>query len=267
MTILNEIITHKRKEVAENEELRPVKLLKKSIFFNSTSVSLKEYIKREDKSGIIAEFKRRSPSKGMINEFADIEQISIGYMQAGASALSVLTDSKYFGGKSNDLINARKFNYCPILRKDFIISEYQIIESKFIGADAILLIASVLTAKEIIQFTRFAHKLGLEVLLEIHSEEELEKYFTEIDLVGINNRNLKTFEVNFDNASKLVSKLPDDTIKIAESGIKSPEDIFELRNHGFDGFLIGESFMRFDLPERECKKFINKLKELNHVNV
>ena len=180
-------------------------------------------------------------------------------MQAGASALSVLTDSNFFGGEISDLITARKFNYCPILRKDFIISEYQIIEAKSIGADAILLIASVLTKQEIKSFTKAAHQLGLEVLLEVHTQEELDKYIPEISLVGINNRNLKTFEVNFENSIELSKQLPENTVKIAESGIHNFKNIIELKKHGFDGFLIGENFMKTSNPGLSCQEFIKKI--------
>lgn len=265
MTILDEIITYKRKEVAERSETHPIKLLEQSLYFQSECVSLKHYIKRDDKSGIIAEFKRKSPSKGMINEFAAIEKISIGYMQAGASALSVLTDTHFFGGKNEDLTTARKFNFCPILRKDFTVSEYQIIEAKSIGADAILLIAAVLTKEEIKQFTSLAQQLGLEVLLEVHTQEELDKYIPEISLVGINNRNLKTFDVDFENSIRLAQQLPIDTIKIAESGISDYKNIIELKQHGFDGFLIGENFMKTASPELECKKFIEQLNQETNV--
>jgi len=259
MTILDEIIAYKKKEVKERASTHPIKLLEQSIYFNSNSVSLKHYIQREDKSGIIAEFKRKSPSKGMINEFANVEKISIGYMQAGASALSVLTDTHFFGGKNEDLTTARKFNFCPILRKDFTVSEYQIVEAKSIGADAILLIAAVLTKEEIKQFTVLAHQLGLEVLLEIHTQEEMEKYIPEISLVGINNRNLKTFDVDFENSIRLAQQLPNNTVKIAESGISNPNNILELKQNGFEGFLIGENFMKTANPGLECKRFINNI--------
>lgn len=259
MTILDEIIAHKRKEVEERASTHPIKLLKQSLYFSSDCISLKHYIQREDKSGIIAEFKRKSPSKGMINEYANIEKISIGYMQAGASALSVLTDSQFFGGKNEDLITARKFNFCPILRKDFTVSEYQIIEAKSIGADAILLIAAILTKVEIKQFTALAHQLGMEVLLEVHTIEELDKYIPEIKLVGINNRNLNTFEVDFENSIRLAQQLPTATVKVAESGISNPKNILDLKRHGFDGFLIGENFMRTAAPELACKKFIEQI--------
>ena len=264
-TILDDIITHKRKEVAEKSATHPIILLEKSLYFKSECVSLKHYILREDKSGIIAEFKRQSPSKGIINAYADVEKTSIGYMQAGASALSVLTDEHFFGGKNGDLITARKFNFCPILRKDFIVSEYQIIEAKSIGADAILLIAAVLTKKEIKDFTSLAHQLGLEVLLEIHNADELEKFTTEVDLVGINNRDLKTFNVDFENSIRLSKLLPEKTVKIAESGIHTSNDILVLKENGFDGFLIGENFMKTASPELACKKFIENLNLEGHV--
>jgi indole-3-glycerol phosphate synthase len=259
MTILDEIIAYKRKEVAERAATHPIKLLEQSLYYNSECVSLKKYILRKDKSGIIAEFKRKSPSKGIINAYADVEKVTIGYMQAGASALSVLTDNHFFGGKNNDLTIARKYNFCPILRKDFTISEYQIIEAKSIGADAILLIASVLTKDEIKQFTTLAHQLGLEVLLEVHTQEELDKYIPKISLVGINNRNLNTFEVDFENSIRLANQLPTNTVKIAESGISNPHRIAELKSHGFDGFLIGENFMKTAEPEVAAKKFIDNI--------
>ena len=193
MNILETIIAQKRIELEEKKQLYPTRLLEKSLFFENKCISLKEYILRDDKFGIIAEFKRMSPSKGMINEYADIEKVSIGYMQAGASALSVLTDEKFFGGSSKDLTTARKFNFCPILRKDFIIDEYQLIEAKSIGADAILLIADVLSAKEIETLSSLAKSLDLEVLLELHTDDEVNKMNHHIDLAGINNRNLKRF--------------------------------------------------------------------------
>lgn len=263
MTILDQIIRYKKTEVKERQASCPIKLLEQSIYFNSDSISLKESILRPDKSGIIAEFKRKSPSKGVINDFSDIQKVTTGYEQAGASALSILTDSHFFGGKNQDLINARKVNTCPILRKDFMISEYQIIEAKSIGANAILLIAAVLCKEEIKQFTKFAHNLGLEVLLEIHTLEELDKYIPEISLVGINNRNLKTFEVDFENSIRLAKMLPTNTVKIAESGISNPKNILHLKEQGFDGFLIGENFMKNSEPQIACKDFIENVQQLS----
>ena len=262
MNILEEIVAHKKKEIAERKSLFPTKLLEQSIYFSGTPVSLKKYVLREDKSGIIAEFKRKSPSKGVINSNASVERISIGYMQAGASALSVLTDTKYFGGKSEDLTVARKFNFCPILRKDFTVDEYQIIEAKSIGADAILLIAAVLENSEVERLAKCARGLGLEVLLEIHNEAELSAINPYVDLIGVNNRDLTTFAVDLAMSFTLSNLIPDDFIKISESGIHTPEDIVELKKHGFQGFLIGERFMQSSRPEKACAAFIERLSEI-----
>lgn len=267
MTILDEIVAQKRREVDERKPLYPVKLLEQSIYFNTLPVSLKKYLLRPDKSGIIAEFKRKSPSKGMINEFASVEQVTVGFMQAGAAALSVLTDEKFFGGSNRDLTEARKFNYCPILRKDFIIDEYQIIEAKSIGADVILLIAACLSAEEVRQFAKTAKSLGMEVLMEVHNEAELEKVNGHLDIVGVNNRNLKNFEVNIETSKKLIAKIPDDFLKISESGIGSPETILELRNTGFVGFLMGENFMKTSRPEKACKNMIQALTDTSNMHV
>lgn len=261
MNILEKIVAQKQKEVVERKSLYPVKLLEQSIFFTSPTVSLKKYVQRKDKSGIIAEIKRKSPSKGAINPYVSIERTSIGYMQAGASALSILTDKEFFGGSNDDLMVARKFNYCPILRKDFTINEYQIIEAKSIGADVVLLIAAILAPERIRLFSKFAKSLGLEVLLEVHSAEELHAdLFSEVDLIGVNNRDLKTFEVSLEVSKKLAELIPPEVVKISESGIHSPKDILELRKFGYDGFLIGESFMKHSRPEIAAREFIEKLK-------
>jgi len=256
MNILEKIIDKKRGEVREKKELYPFKLLEKSIYFNSPVVSLKKYILRDDKVGIIAEYKRKSPSKGMINQYAPVERTSIGYMQAGASALSVLTDTEFFGGKSDDLTIARKFNYCPILRKDFIVDEYQIIEAKSIGADAILLLANVSTPKEIKSFSKTAKSLGLEIVLEIRDKSELRSVCEAVDCVGVNNRDLKNFETNVKRSFELAAMIPDDFIKISESGIDSVKTIHELKKAGYRGFLIGETFMKNSRPEIACANFI-----------
>ncbi len=260
--MLEEIKQQKLKEVQERKELFPIKLLEKSTYFETTCVSLKKYVTSPDRSGIIAEFKRKSPSKGYINKYARVDSITIGYMQAGASALSILTDERYFGGKPNDLETARKLNYCPILRKDFIIDEYQVIESKSMGADAILLIAKLLTPKQIKELSGFAKNLGLEVLLETHSKDEvMNNLEADFDLAGINNRNLDTFEVNLENSIKLAELLPADKTKIAERGIESPEAFKTLRDNGFKGFLIGEYFMRHSNPAEKCNEFIKQISE------
>ena len=259
MNILDEIVAFKRKEVAERKTLHSIKKLGKSTLFNRHVVSIKEALLSTGSSGIIAEFKRKSPSKGMINEFADVEQVTKGYVNAGASALSILTDEKYFGGSNENLIKARKVNACPILRKDFIVDEYQIIEAKSIGADTILLIAACLSKEEIRRFSKLAKSLSLEILLELHNEDELEKIIPEVELIGINNRNLKNFKVDLDQSIKLASLIPDKYIKIAESGIDSPAIIQNLKSKGFKGFLMGEFFMRSTQPEKACADFIKQL--------
>jgi len=259
MNILEKITQHKIKEITERNELYSIKLLEKSIYFNSPTISLKKYLLREDKSGIIAEFKRKSPSKGFINKYAKPEKVSVEYMQAGASALSVLTDNEFFGGSSEDLKIVRKYNYCPILRKDFIIDEYQIIEAKSIGADAILLIAAILSKKQIMEFENLAKSLDLEILFEVHNKEELKKIELDNKIIGVNNRNLKTFETNIKTSIDLSHFIPDNCVKISESGISTPENIIELKKHGFNGFLIGENFMKSENPGRACANFIKSL--------
>jgi len=258
MTILDKIIAYKQQEVLNNQNIKSIQELEKSIYFNAPTKSLKTAIRT--KSGIIAEFKRKSPSKGIINNISKVTEVILGYEKAGVSGLSILTDTHFFGGTTQDVLAARRVNSQPILRKDFIVSEYQIIEAKAMGADVILLIASVLTKKEIKHFTKFAHNLGLEVLFEVHSQKELEKYIPEINLVGINNRNLKTFEVDFENSIKLSKQLPSNTIKVAESGISDYKNIIELKKHGFEGFLIGENFMKTKNPALACAEFIQNLK-------
>jgi len=268
MNILDEIIASKHKEVAERKSLIPRKLLEKSIHFEVKPVSLKKYIRREDKSGIIAEIKRKSPSKGVINSQVSVERISIGYMQAGASALSVLTDQHYFGGANEDLTIAREFNFCPILRKDFIIDEYQIIEAKSIGADAILLIAAALEPNRLSELAKFARSLNLEVLMEVHDLPELQANLHEaVDLIGVNNRNLKTFETNIRTSMDLVDQIPNEFIKVSESGLSDPQAVYELKQSGFEGFLIGESFMKHSRPEQACGKFIQELHSLSNKTV
>jgi indole-3-glycerol phosphate synthase len=268
MNILEKIIAHKHKEVAEKSSLVPVKMLEKSIYFDSKTVSMKKYIQREDKTGIIAEFKKQSPSKGPINGNASVETVSIGYMQAGASALSILTDKEFFGGKNEDLIIARKYNFCPILRKDFIIDEYQIIEAKSIGADCILLIAAALEPKRLNELAAFAQELGMEVLMEVHDLSELETSLNKhLDLVGVNNRSLKTFEVSVDTSYDLVDKIPNDFVKISESGLSKPETLIGLKEAGFEGFLIGENFMKSSRPHQAALNFMNAFrKELSKLS-
>lgn len=263
MNILDEIIAQKHIEVTERMSLVPVKLLEKSVFFEGKVVSMKKYVTDVEKTGIITEFKRKSPSKGVINGSATVEAVSIGYMQAGASALSILTDTDFFGGSNADLKEARKFNFCPILRKDFIVDEYQLLEAKSIGADCILLIAAALEPSKLKQLAAFAKNLGLEVLMEVHDGEELDRSLCEdLDLIGVNNRNLKTFEVSLQTSLELVDKIPSDFIKISESGISDPSTLITLKKAGFDGFLIGENFMKSSRPEQAAYNFIKDYKKL-----
>lgn len=261
MDILDKIVAHKQKEVQNRKELYPTKLLEQQLYFEGQPVSMVEYLRRPDKSGIIAEFKRKSPSKGIINDAASIEKTSIGYMQAGASGLSVLTDTDFFGGSNQDLEEARKFNFCPILRKDFIIDEYQVIEAKAIGADIILLIARILKKEQIAKLAGVAKSLGMEILLEVHNEEELQKVVADVDIVGVNNRNLQTFETTVETSKNLSGQIPTDFLKISESGITDPQTIMELESYGFEGFLMGEKFMMSSHPHRACRDFIKTLRK------
>ena len=259
MTILDEIIEYKKKEVESCKSLVSIDELKTYDGFKRETLSLKSFLTAKDKTGIIAEFKRQSPSKGIINDKVKVEDVTTGYAQAGASALSVLTDFNFFGGAVDDLLKARAVNNIPILRKDFTVDDYQIYEARAIGADAILLIAACLTPEEVKHFTELAHSLQLEVLLELHAEEELEYVFEGIDVVGVNNRNLKTFEVNLEHSIALAKQLPKEMVRISESGISTVENIQYLKNEGFQGFLIGENFMKTDAPGMAFKEFVNQL--------
>jgi indole-3-glycerol phosphate synthase len=257
MNILDKIIKHKRHEVDETKSIKPLKLLEQSLFYHSPTVSMVEYLLREDRVGIIAEIKRSSPSTGILHEEVDIETLSIGYMQAGASALSILTDEEFFGGSTRDLEEARKFNYCPILRKDFIIDPYQIAEARSIGADCILLIARCLTPKQCDELASFAKSLGLEVLLEVHSREEIESHINKhVDIVGVNNRNLDTFTTDINHSIELAAYLPKELVRISESGIGSAEQIIKLKEYGYRGFLIGGYFMKQMRPALACKNLV-----------
>jgi indole-3-glycerol phosphate synthase len=263
MNILDQIIADKHIEVSDRKSLVPVKSLEQSIFFDSKVVSMKKYVTNPEKTGIIAEFKRKSPSKGIINAASKVEKVSIGYMQAGASALSILTDTNYFGGNTDDLKSARHYNFCPILRKDFVVDEYQIVEAKSIGADCILLIAAALEPAKLKSLASFAKSLGLEVLMEVHNQDELERSLCEdLDLVGINNRNLKTFELSLQTSLDLVNQIPSDFVKISESGISDPATLVQLKSAGFNGFLIGENFMKSARPEQAAYNFIKEYKKL-----
>ncbi len=247
-------------EVAQRKEAVPVAQLESSPLFTRRVLSLKQFLTDPSRTGIIAEFKRRSPSKGVINDQVDVATVTKGYAAAGASCLSVLTDPVFFGGSSDDLQRAR-VNEIPILRKDFIIDEYQIIEAKAIGADVILLIAACLTPEEVQRLAEFARGLGLEVLLEIHNEDELEHICEATEMVGVNNRDLKTFTVDIQRSIDLSKKIPEGKILVAESGISKIETILHMKDAGFTGFLIGENFMKEKDPGAAFGAFVAELKE------
>ena len=256
--ILSQILAYKRKEVEATKQMMAPKVLREMAeLAYHVPVSMHEAL-LSSPTGIIAECKRRSPSKGEIRPMADAGAVVSGYEDAGAAACSVLTDAAFFGGSLADLAIARRSASLPLLRKDFIVDEYQIWQARVFGADAILLIASALTKAEIARFTAEAHRLGLEVLLELHGEDELSSYIPEVDMVGVNNRNLKNFVTSTDVAKRMASLLPEDAVKVAESGIKSRADLEDLRRHGFSGFLIGETFMKTPCPGQTLKNFINE---------
>lgn len=256
MTILDEIIDNKRKELALAIERTTIRDLEKRKFFSRPILSMTDYIIDPDKTGIIAEFKRRSPSRGIINADVTIEEVTTGYFRSGASALSILTDNAYFGGSESDLTRARELNSIPILRKDFILDEYQVVEAKAMGADAILLIAAVLSAAQVLQLARFARSLGMQVLLELHGRSELDRLCEFVDMVGVNNRDLNTFEVDMEVSLELAGEIPTEFVRISESGITSPLVIKKLRSAGFQGFLIGENFMRAPDPVLAFSDFV-----------
>ncbi|SIT24307.1 indole-3-glycerol phosphate synthase [Chryseobacterium ureilyticum] len=253
MTILDKIIERKREEIAVSKSHTSIEQLKSSDLFKRKNYSLKESIK--NKSGIIAEFKRQSPSKGIINNNVQPLEIASAYESFGASGISILTDKDFFGGSFEDILKVRNHINIPILRKDFMIDEYQFYEAKSIGADVILLIAACLSPNQVQEFTELAHQLDMEVLLEIHTEEELKHFNSEIDLVGINNRNLKDFKVDLQHSVQLKDQLPKDTLSVAESGIYALEDFKFLKEKGFDGFLMGEYFMRNPNPAKAFEEF------------
>jgi indole-3-glycerol phosphate synthase len=210
-------------------------------------------------SGIISEFKRKSPSLGWIHEDADVVEVTAGYSAAGASGISILTDLEYFGGTPMDLMAARPQITCPVLRKDFVIDEYQLYEAKAMGADVILLIAAALTVEQTLELACRAHEMGLEVLLEVHNAEELGHANDYVDMLGVNNRNLKTFEQSIQVSFDLAELIPDKFLKVSESGISKVETVKELRKVGYKGFLMGENFMKEEDPAEALKNFIGKL--------
>jgi len=260
--ILQEIVAHKRqeveqfkREVSEQEIHRRVEPL-----LDFRPSSMRKALKSSD-TGIIAEFKRRSPSKGWIKEDGRADVIPLAYQQKGAAALSILTDEHYFGGSDTFISTARNSGVdIPVLYKNFIIDEYQLFQARLCGASAVLLIAADLTKGECKTFTHTAHELGLEVLLEMHAEGELEYAELEPDMCGINNRNLGSFVTNVENSFRLATLLPQEAVKVSESGISNPDTVRELRAAGFRGFLIGETFMKEANPGEALATFIQQLK-------
>jgi len=257
--ILNKIVQQKLAEVAVFKEQKPIYQLMEEENFKRTCFSAKESISKSGASGVIAEFKRQSPSKGVINGTAKPQDVVKSYQEAGASMISVLTDDKFFGAKASDFEMARQSLSIPLLRKEFIVDAYQIYQSKAMGADVILLIAAILSPQRCKDFAFIAKDLGMEVLLELHDDSELEHVNGYIDLVGINNRNLKDFSVDTDRSIQLAAKLPEDMIRVAESGLDSPDLVRKMRENGFQAFLMGEHFMKQDSPGNACKQFISEL--------
>jgi len=260
MNILDKIVINKKMEVQLSKERTSIAQFEASEFFNRDCYSFKQFLSDPQRTGIIAEFKRKSPSKGIINDKVSVEEVTQAYADAGASALSVLTDRNFFMGSSADLVSARRANSIPILRKDFMIDEHQIIGAKALGADIILLIAAILTPIEIQKLASLAKSLGLNVLLEVHNLEELERSINpNLDAIGINNRNLADFSVSVETSFKLADHIPAEFLKVSESAISNPETIKQLKLAGFNGFLIGENFMKQDDPGKAMRDFVNEL--------
>lgn len=260
MNILDKIIEAKKLEIKHQKELIDIEVLQDIPDFFRECNSLRANLLKDRSSGIIAEFKQRSPSKGDINLSAKVDKVTEAYRKAGAAGLSVLTERSFFGGSQSNLVIAREHNPdIPILRKDFMIDPYQMVEAKAYGADVILLIAACLSKSKAIELAQAAKELGLEVLMEIHNEEELDIVNNYVDIVGVNNRNLKTFEVNIETSVELGNLIPEKFVKISESGLAGADEIKYLRSHGFKGFLIGETFMKTDDPGEACRDFISKL--------
>lgn len=263
-TILDDIVANKRKEIEKHKPLSSIeRFSKEGFFWEVSNRSLKQSLLAEGSSGIIAEFKRKSPSKGWFKtKELEVEPVVRHYNDKGAAGISVLTDEDYFGGDLDDLIQTKVISDIPVLRKDFIVDEWQIAEAKAFGADVILLIAACLSPEEVKQLATFTKTIGLEVLLEIHNEDELAHICDEVDMVGVNNRNLKNFEVNIHTSLQLIDMIPPDKPAIAESGISKVETIVTLKKAGFRGFLIGETFMKEPDPGAAFAAFINQLRAI-----
>ncbi|MEM6770223.1 MAG: indole-3-glycerol phosphate synthase TrpC [Bacteroidota bacterium] len=262
MTILDRINEFKKLEVARRKAKTPLAALKDSSGYQLPRISLSQSILDSDHYGIIAEFKRKSPSQDDINLAADPVAVTQGYQSAGAAGISCLTDTQFFGAHPNDIDRVRQALSLPVIRKDFLVDRYQLPDPRARGADAILLIAASLEAGQLDELAAEASELGLEVLCEVHNEEELAKLSPHVNIVGVNNRNLKDFTVSIANSIHLAEMLPKDTLKISESGIEDPQSIAKLRNHGFKGFLIGTYFMREADPGQACADFIQRVREI-----
>ncbi len=261
MNKLEMILSSRRSAIAKRKRQCSIKLLERSPYFQSKTVSMCKHLRSKRRIGIIAEVKKRSPSHGDLKPNIAVADLSVEYVQAGASALSVLTEPDFFGGSNTDLENARLYNYCPILRKDFILDEYQVIESKALGADIILLIAAALNPHELKKLARLAHLLGMEVLIEVHNKADIINTDLALaDVIGVNNRNLSTFECSLETSYSLRDALPITSITISESGIKTAADLHHLKQAGYDGFLIGGSFMSTHNPAQACRDLIAQYK-------
>jgi indole-3-glycerol phosphate synthase len=262
MNILEKIIAEKKKHIEEFSLLSPVRRFEdQGFFWRIRNRSLVQSLLMPGTNGIIAEFKRKSPSKGWFKpKDLEVEKV-LSYYNLASAGISVLTDETFFGGDLDDLIQAKVITDIPILRKDFIIDKWQVAESKAFGADVILLIAACLQPVQVKELAGYAKSIGLETILEIHHEKELDHYCDEVSLIGINNRNLENFEVDLDVSLKLIDKLPAGKPAIAESGIRSFQHIQMLKQAGFKGFLVGEMFMKEEDPGKAFEEFIIKLKE------
>ncbi|TAE07944.1 MAG: indole-3-glycerol phosphate synthase TrpC [Bacteroidetes bacterium] len=260
MLMLFEIVANRQKQVEALKQARPTALLERSPYFEKPCLSLKAYLQNPEKTGIIAEFKRKSPSKGIINAEANVVETTTGYARGGASGLSVLTEPSYFMGNDGDLCMAREANQIPILRKDFTTDEYQIIEAKALGADVILLIAACLEKEQARHLAEVAQSLGLEVLFEIHEKEELDKLPNDSVIIGVNNRSLKTFVVDIQTSFEMASILSQDFVLVSESGLSQASDLASLRQAGYTGFLMGENFMKNANPAQAFQAFAESLR-------
>ena len=263
-TILDTIVEHKRMEVLKRKARKPLEQLKQKPLYTREPLN-PLLLFSETGPNIIAEFKRKSPSKGVISQAIDPFPVVQSYKEAGAKASSILTDRDFFGGSFKDLENVKsRMDNFPLLRKDFMIDSYQLHEAKAYGADMVLLIASILEKADVVAMVDVADSLGLTVLLEVHSEEELDKWVPGIKMVGVNNRDLKDFSVDIQRSVALFPKLPAETFRISESGLKEPEDVSMLFNIGYKGFLMGERFMTAGDPGQELGEFVNRLKTNRH---